>query len=88
MNQDRFAGTAQNAAGKLKEGVGKITGNAATQAEGVVDQAMGAKGALRRCGLRCIEAREEASAHTRATQQRQQTHCRKNGANDFQVCPA
>jgi uncharacterized protein YjbJ (UPF0337 family) len=42
MNQDRFAGTAQNAAGKLKEGVGKVTGNAATQAEGVVDQAMGA----------------------------------------------
>jgi uncharacterized protein YjbJ (UPF0337 family) len=42
MNEDRIAGTVRNLGGKVQEGVGKVTGNAATEARGLVNQAAGA----------------------------------------------
>jgi len=42
MNQDRFAGTARNVAGKVQEGFGKVAGDAKTETEGVMNQAAGA----------------------------------------------
>jgi uncharacterized protein YjbJ (UPF0337 family) len=42
MNEDRVAGTARNVGGKVQEGLGRVTGDARTQAEGVMNQAAGA----------------------------------------------
>lgn len=42
MNEDRIAGTARNLGGKAQEGFGHVTGDAKTQAEGVINQAAGA----------------------------------------------
>jgi uncharacterized protein YjbJ (UPF0337 family) len=42
MNEDRVVGTARNLAGKAQEGFGRVTGDAKTQAEGVIDRATGA----------------------------------------------
>lgn len=42
MNEDRLSGTARNIGGKVEEGVGRATGNARTQAQGMADQAVGA----------------------------------------------
>src|SRR5689334_6203555 len=42
MNEDRVAGSAKNLGGKAQEGVGRLTGDAKTQAEGVINQAAGA----------------------------------------------
>jgi uncharacterized protein YjbJ (UPF0337 family) len=42
MNEDRVAGTARNLGGKVQEGFGRVTGDAKTQAEGVLNQATGA----------------------------------------------
>jgi uncharacterized protein YjbJ (UPF0337 family) len=41
MNSDQVKGAAEKTAGKVKEGVGKVTGNADTQAKGKFDQAKG-----------------------------------------------
>ena len=38
MDKDRVAGAAKQAKGKLKETVGKVTGDAKTEAEGKADQ--------------------------------------------------
>ena len=42
MNEDRVVGTARNLGGKVQEGFGRVTGDTKSQAEGVVNQAMGA----------------------------------------------
>jgi len=42
MNEDRIAGTARNVGGKVQEGVGRVTGDAKRQADGLVNQAAGA----------------------------------------------
>ena len=42
MNEDRVAGTAKNLGGKAQEGLGRVTGDAKTQVEGVINQAAGA----------------------------------------------
>jgi uncharacterized protein YjbJ (UPF0337 family) len=41
MNQDQIEGTAGDLTGKLKEGLGKATGDTETQNAGVVDQISG-----------------------------------------------
>jgi len=42
MTEDRIAGTVRNVSGKAKEGVDKFTGNAKTEAKGLMNQAAGA----------------------------------------------
>jgi uncharacterized protein YjbJ (UPF0337 family) len=41
MDENRIAGTAKNLGGKVEEGLGRATGNPATQAEGMVRQVKG-----------------------------------------------
>jgi uncharacterized protein YjbJ (UPF0337 family) len=41
MDKDRIKGAAEQAKGKLKEAVGKVTGDSKTEAEGKADQAKG-----------------------------------------------
>jgi uncharacterized protein YjbJ (UPF0337 family) len=41
MDKDRIEGSAKNIGGKIKEGVGKMTGDSKTQAEGKGDQVEG-----------------------------------------------
>jgi uncharacterized protein YjbJ (UPF0337 family) len=41
IDKDRTEGSAKNIGGKLKEGLGKLTGDSKTQAEGKADQAEG-----------------------------------------------
>ena len=41
MDQDRVVGAVRNVGGKVEEGLGRVVGDAKTQAEGVVDQAAG-----------------------------------------------
>jgi len=40
-DQDRIEGAAKNIGGKIKEGVGKVTGDTKMQAEGKADQVEG-----------------------------------------------
>lgn len=40
-DHDRIEGTAKNIGGKIKEGVGKVTGDTKMQAEGKADQVEG-----------------------------------------------
>ncbi len=42
MNEDRVAGTARNLGGKVQEGFGRVTGDAKSQADGLINQAAGA----------------------------------------------
>ena len=42
MDENRISGTARNTGGKLQEGVGRVTGDTRTQAEGVANQVAGA----------------------------------------------
>jgi uncharacterized protein YjbJ (UPF0337 family) len=42
MSDDRIAGTVRNLGGKVQEGVGKVTGSAKTEAQGLMNQAAGA----------------------------------------------
>ena len=42
MDENRIAGTARNLGGKAEEGFGRVTGDAKTQAEGIVNQVSGA----------------------------------------------
>jgi uncharacterized protein YjbJ (UPF0337 family) len=41
MDKDRVEGAAKNIKGKVKEGVGKMTGDSKTEAEGQADQVKG-----------------------------------------------
>jgi uncharacterized protein YjbJ (UPF0337 family) len=41
MTDDRIAGTARNFGGKVQEGFGKVTGDAKSEFQGKVEQAMG-----------------------------------------------
>ena len=41
MDKDRLAGAAEQAKGSLKEAIGKVTGDAKTQAEGAAEKAAG-----------------------------------------------
>ena len=42
MDENRLAGTAKNAGGKLEEGFGRVTGTTKTQVEGIANQPVGA----------------------------------------------
>lgn len=42
MDENRVEGTVRNIGGKVQEGVGRVTGDAKTQAEGAINQAAGA----------------------------------------------
>ena len=42
MDENRIVGTARNIGGQAEERVGRVTGDAKTQAQGVADQALGA----------------------------------------------
>ena len=42
MDENRIAGTARNLGGKVEEGIGHVTGDARTQAQGIANQAAGA----------------------------------------------
>ena len=42
MNENRVAGTVRNVGGKVEEGIGRVTGDTKTRAEGLVNQAAGA----------------------------------------------
>jgi|SRR4029077_9894649 uncharacterized protein YjbJ (UPF0337 family) len=42
MTDDQIAGTVRTIGGKVQENVGKVTGNAKTEAQGVLNQAAGA----------------------------------------------
>mgnify|MGYP003387326364 FL=1 len=41
MNKDRIEGAAENIGGKVKEGVGKLVGDAKLETEGKADQVTG-----------------------------------------------
>lgn len=41
MDKDRIEGAAKNVGGKIKEGIGKMTGDTKTEAEGKSDQVEG-----------------------------------------------
>lgn len=41
IDKDRIAGSAEQAKGKLKEGVGKVTGDSKLETEGKADQVKG-----------------------------------------------
>jgi uncharacterized protein YjbJ (UPF0337 family) len=41
MNEDRISGTAKNLGGRVEEGVGRVTGDAKTELQGKLDQAVG-----------------------------------------------
>ena len=41
MDKDRIEGTAHQAKGAVKEAIGKVTGDAKTQAEGAAEKAAG-----------------------------------------------
>jgi uncharacterized protein YjbJ (UPF0337 family) len=42
MDENRIAGTARNLGGRMEEGVGRVTGDPRTQAQGMANQAAGA----------------------------------------------
>ena len=42
MNEDRIAGTARNPGNNVKKSVGRVTGHAKGQADGLINQAAGA----------------------------------------------
>jgi uncharacterized protein YjbJ (UPF0337 family) len=64
MDENRVEGTARNLGGKAQEGFGKVTGNARAQAEGVVNQAVGATQDL--SGQAADTVRETASSFEKA----------------------
>jgi uncharacterized protein YjbJ (UPF0337 family) len=41
MDENRIAGTAKNVGGKVQEGVGRLTGDAETEAKGIANQISG-----------------------------------------------
>jgi uncharacterized protein YjbJ (UPF0337 family) len=42
MDENRITGTARNVGGKVEEGIGRVTGDAKTQTEGIANRAAGA----------------------------------------------
>ena len=48
MDENRLSGTAKNIGGKLEEGIGQVTGDTKTQAEGIARQVSGAAQSYRR----------------------------------------
>jgi uncharacterized protein YjbJ (UPF0337 family) len=64
MDENRVEGTARNLGGKAQEGLGKVTGNARAQAEGLANQAAGAAQDL--YGQAADTARETASSFEKA----------------------
>jgi uncharacterized protein YjbJ (UPF0337 family) len=42
MDEHRVTGAARNAAGRVEEGFGRVTGDTKSEAKGVIDQAQGA----------------------------------------------
>jgi uncharacterized protein YjbJ (UPF0337 family) len=63
MNQDQIVGSAKNLGGKVQEGLGHVTGDTKTQAEGVINQASGAAQEL------YGQAKESASDAAQAVRQ-------------------
>jgi uncharacterized protein YjbJ (UPF0337 family) len=63
MDENRVEGTARNLGGKVQEGLGRVTGNARTEAEGLANQAAGAAQDL--YGQAADTARETASSFER-----------------------
>ena len=59
MDEDRVEGTARNVGGKVQEGVGRVTGDARTRAEGLANQAVGTAQDL--YGQAADTAREQAT---------------------------
>jgi uncharacterized protein YjbJ (UPF0337 family) len=59
MDENRVEGTARNLGGKVEEGIGRVTGDAKTQAEGAVNQVRGKAQEL--YGQAADSARETAS---------------------------
>ena len=64
MDENRVEGTARNLGGKVQEGIGKVTGNVRTQAEGLANQAAGAAQDV--YGQAADTARETASGFEKA----------------------
>jgi uncharacterized protein YjbJ (UPF0337 family) len=60
MDENRVEGTMKNVSGKVEEGVGRLTGDARTRAEGVAKQAAGTAQDL--YGQTADAARETASS--------------------------
>ena len=59
MDEDRVEGTARNVGGKVQEGLGRVTGDARTRAEGLANQAVGTAQDL--YGQAADTAREQAT---------------------------
>jgi uncharacterized protein YjbJ (UPF0337 family) len=59
MDEDRLEGTARNLGGKVQEGVGRVTGDARTRADGLANQAVGTAQDL--YGQAADTAREQAT---------------------------
>lgn len=59
MDEDRLEGTARNLGGNVQEGVGRVTGDARTRAEGLANQAVGTAQDL--YGQAADTAREQAT---------------------------
>jgi uncharacterized protein YjbJ (UPF0337 family) len=59
MDENRVEGTARNVGGKVQEGVGRLTGDARTRAEGLANQAAGTAQDL--YGQAADSARESAA---------------------------
>jgi uncharacterized protein YjbJ (UPF0337 family) len=59
MDENRMEGTVRNVGGKLQEGVGRLTGDAGTRAEGLANQAAGTAQDL--YGQAADAAREQAN---------------------------
>jgi uncharacterized protein YjbJ (UPF0337 family) len=59
MDENRVEGTARNVGGKAQEGVGRLTGDACTGAEGLANQAVGTAQDL--YGQAADTAREQAT---------------------------
>ena len=64
MDENRVESAARNFSGKAQEGVGRVTGNARTQAEGLANQATGAAHDL--YGQAADTVREKASSFDKA----------------------
>jgi uncharacterized protein YjbJ (UPF0337 family) len=63
MDENRVEGTARNVGGKVQEGVGRLTGDARTRAEGLANQAAGTAQDL--YGQAADSARESAATFDR-----------------------
>ena len=59
MDEDRVEGTARHVGGEVQEGVGRVTGDARTRAEGLANQAVGTAQDL--YGQAADTAREQAT---------------------------